>query len=80
MVAERSPTAAPQQAGNGLGQQAGADRLERAPPREDIRRTQSESDRHLKLYPSSRQRKCMERIDERIQSLVALVVARQPGS
>ena len=29
-------------------------------------------------HPSSRQRKCMERINERIQSLVALMVAGQP--
>jgi hypothetical protein len=29
-------------------------------------------------HPSSRQRKCMERTDERIKSLVARMVARQP--
>jgi len=33
---------------------------------------------YLKPHPSSRKRKCMERIDERIYSLVTQMVVRQP--
>jgi hypothetical protein len=55
-----------------LANKTGADRMEHPAKREDLRRTSSRSDRNLKPYPSSRKRKRMERIDERIQSLMAL--------
>jgi transposase len=45
---------------------------------EDLRHVQSRSDGNLSPYPSSRKRKRMERIDERIQSLVTQMVACQP--
>src|SRR4051794_34866202 len=79
MAAERSPTTASQQAGNGLGQQAGAGRVEHPAQREDLRQPPSRG--HGYLSPnltSSRKRKRMERIDERIKSLVTQMVARRP--
>jgi hypothetical protein len=47
MAHERSSTASSQQAGNGLGQQVGADRLERPAQRKDLRRPPSRGDGDL---------------------------------
>jgi hypothetical protein len=43
-----------------------------------LRRVPIRGDGNLTPYPSSRKRRCMERIDERIQSLVTQMVACQP--
>ena len=56
MAAERSPTAAPQQAGNRPGQQTGADRVEHPAQREDLRRPPSRSDGHLSSLTRVRDR------------------------
>jgi hypothetical protein len=75
----RGPQGSSQQAGNGPGQQTGSDRVEHPAQREGLRHPSVRDDSYLKLkpHPSSRQRKCMERIDERIKSLLAPMV-RQP--
>jgi transposase len=54
MAPKRSPTATPQQAGNGPGKQTGADHVEHPAQRETLRRLPSRSDGNLKPYPSSR--------------------------
>ena len=78
MAAERSPKAASKQADNCTGKQIGADRVERPAQREDLRRAASRSDGGLKPTRVRDRESCMERIDERIQSLVTQMVARQP--
>jgi hypothetical protein len=79
MASKRSSPAPSQQVGNRPGQQTGADRMEHLAQREGLRHPSSRGDSYLSpLHPSSRQRERMERIDERIKSLVTQMVARQP--
>jgi hypothetical protein len=60
------------------GQQARPHCLERPAPRHSLRHPPRGRGNLAATSPSSRLRKCMERIDRRIQNLVPHSVARQP--